>query len=392
MDGGEWPQFLGPQRNGNYAGPALATAWPKEGPKKLWNFKVGEGFAAPVVSAGKVILFHRQGREEILQCLDATNGQALWKFSYPTAYRDDFGFEEGPRATPAISDGLVYSMGAEGTVSCVELSSGSKKWSVACKEMFSAGKGFFGMACSPLMEGDLVLLNIGGPNGAGIVALEKSTGKLKWKATDDEASYSSPIAADLGGKRRVLFFTRSGLVGLDAKSGMATFRFPWRARSSASVNAATPLVVDDFVFLSASYNTGAILLQITADQPKKIWSGDDILSCHYSTPVYRDGFLYGFDGRQEQGQTFTCVEFKTGKSIWREEGFGAGTVTLAGENLLILKENGELLLPAASPKKFEIKQRAQLLGGQVRAYPALADGRLYARDKSQLVCFDLSGQ
>jgi outer membrane protein assembly factor BamB len=385
----EWPQFLGPNRNGSYTGPAISESWPKDGPRTLWTYPVGEGFAGPVVSEGKVIIFHRKDDKEIIDCLTATNGKPVWSFSYPTAYRDDFGFEAGPRATPAIADGFIYTMGAEGTVHCVQLGSGKDVWSVATKEKFGASKGFFGMACSPLVEANQVLLDIGGENGAGIVAFDKTTGKLRWKSTDDQASYSSPVAADFEGKPRVLFFTRAGLVAIEPSSGTVVFQYPWRSRMNASVNAAAPLVIGNFVFLSASYNTGAILLQIKNDKPEKIWSGDDILSNHYATSVYHEGYLYGFDGRQEYGPAFVCVELKTGKSIWREEHFGSGTVTLAGKNLLVLRENGELLLAPANPEKFTTKSRAQILGGQIRPYPALADAILFARDKTKLVAVDL---
>lgn len=387
---GDWPQFLGPQRNGTYSGALISESWPSEGPKTLWTYPVGEGFAAPVVSEGKAVIFHRKANKETIDCLDAATGKPLWSFSYPTTYRDDFGFEEGPRATPAISDGQIYTMGAEGTVHCLELATGKKIWRVSCKDQFSAAKGFFGMACSPLVEDDLVLLNIGGQNGAGIVAFDRKTGKLRWKATNDEASYSSPTAGEFNGRRRVLFFARSGLVAVDPQNGTVAFQYPWRARMSASVNAATPLIIGDLVFLSASYNTGAILLKISNDKPEKIWSGDDVLSNHYSTSVYHEGYLYGFDGRQEYGQTLTCVELKTGRSVWREERFGAGTVTLAGKNLLILRENGELVLAPASPDKFRPLSRAQILGSQVRAYPALTNARLFARDKTKLICVDLA--
>jgi outer membrane protein assembly factor BamB len=387
-----WPQFLGPNRDGVYTGPAISENWPKDGPPTLWSFNVGEGFAGPVVSQGKLIMFHRKGDKEIIDCLQSLSGKSLWSFSYPTTYRDDFGFEEGPRATPAIAEGFVYTMGAEGTVHSVELASGKDVWSVATKEKFSARKGFFGMACSPLVEGNDVLLNIGGENGAGIIALDKASGKLHWKASEDEASYSSPVAATFDGQRRVLFFTRAGLVGVEPGTGKLAFQFPWRARMNASVNAATPLVIGDLIFLSASYNAGAILLQIKKDKPEKIWSGDDILSNHYATSVYHDGYLYGFDGRQEQGPAFTCVALKTGKSVWREEHFGAGTVTVAGNNLLVLRETGELILAAATPEKWSVKNRAQILGSQVRAYPALAYSTLLARDKSKLIAVDLRAQ
>ena len=387
----DWPQFLGPTRNGVYAGSDLAISWPKEGPLVVWRKKIGQGFSGPVTSSTKLILFHRLNNSEVVECLDAGTGKSLWSFDYPTAYRDDFGFDEGPRATPTIADGRVFTFGAEGMLHCFELQTGKKVWSFNTKTEFAAPKGFFGMACSPLIEGAAVLLNIGGMNGAGIVAFDKNTGKQIWKATDDEASYSSPVAATLNDQRYAFFFTRRRLVALNPTTGKVSFDFPWQPRIHASVSAATPLIIGNLVFLSASYGTGAVLLRVTNNRAEKVWSAEESLSNHYATSVYHDGFLYGFDGRQELGPNLRCVELKTGNVRWSEDRFGAGTVTLAGDYLLVLKEEGELLLAHASPGGFKPAARAQILPNGVRAYPALADGRLFARSKDALVCVDLRG-
>jgi outer membrane protein assembly factor BamB len=389
MCAADWPQFLGPLRNGVYGGGDLAVSWPKEGPPVVWRKQVGQGFSGPAVSAGKLILFHRRDDKENIECLDARDGKPLWTFDYPTAYRDDFGFDEGPRATPTIAGGKVFVFGAEGALHCLEFDTGKKLWSVNTRTTFSAPKGFFGMACSPLVEGNAVLLNIGAANGAGIVAFATTTGKLLWKTTDDEASYSSPVAATIDGRRCAFFFTRRGLVALNPANGKVLFDFAWRPRIRESVSAAAPLIVGDFIFLSASYQAGAVLLRVKDDKVEKVWSADDVLSNHYATSVHLDGSLYGFDGRQEQGPSLRCVELKTGKVRWSEDRFGAGTVTLADQHLLILRENGELILAPASPDGYKPIARAQVLPNGVRAYPAVADGRLYARSKDTLVCVDL---
>jgi outer membrane protein assembly factor BamB len=352
--------------------------------------KVGQGFSGPVVSGGKLVLFHRVGNEEVVDCLAADTGGPLWSSKYPTAYRDDFGFDEGPRSTPAVNPGRVFTFGAEGKLHCWELESGRKVWSVDTKATLRTEKGFFGIACSPLVEGDAVILNIGGRDGAGVVAFDRGSGNVLWKATNDEAGYSSPVAATIGGRRYIISLTRAGLVELEPKDGKVVFTFPWRSRSNASVNAATPVVVDDCVFLSASYGTGAVLLRIGQDaKPQETWSGDDILSNHYATSVHDGGFLYGFDGRQEQSPRLRCVELKTGKVRWSENNFGAGTLLVAGDRLLVLKETGELLMAPATPEKFQPAARAKVLGSECRAYPALARGLYYARDKETLVCLDL---
>ena len=386
---GDWPQFLGPTRNGCYAGPSLAAAWTSEGPRHVWQKKIGQGFSGPVVAQNKLILFHRIDDQETVECLEAATGKALWAFRYPTRYTDDFGFDEGPRATPAISEHKVFTFGAEGRLHCLDLDSGKEVWSVDTKKRFDAPKGFFGIACSPLVEGDAVLINVGGSGGAGVVAFEKGTGKVLWKANHDEASYSSPVIAAVDGKRYALFFNRNGLAALDPATGRSFFEFPWSPPIRAAVNAATPLVIGDEIFLSTSYGRGAILLRFQEKGPEKVWSGDDILSNHYATCVHAKGFLYGFDGRQEQGCNLRCVELKTGKIRWSQDGFGAGTLMLAGENLLILSEKGQLVMAPASSESFQPSARAQVLPFGVRAYPALAEGLLYARSKETLACLDL---
>jgi outer membrane protein assembly factor BamB len=276
---------------------------------------------------------------------------------------------------------------------CLDLGSGKKLWSVDVKTDFQAANGFFGMACSPLVEGDAVLLNIGGANGAGIVAFDKTDGKLLWRASNDEASYSSPVAATIGGQRYALFFTRNGFVAIDPVGGGIRFQYSWHSRNRTSVNAASPLIVGDTIFLSASYGTGAILLRLQSQEIEKVWSGDDLLSNHYATSVEHNGFLYGIHGRTDPGFSprpkLRCVDVSKRTVCWETDSIGAATITRAGDHLLILTEKGDLIDVPATPEGFRPKCRAQVLTSPVRAFPALADGFFYARSKDQLVCLDL---
>ena len=385
----DWPQLLGPQRDGVYGGPPLAKSWPKEGPPVPWKRDVGQGFAGPAVSGERLILYHRVENRAVVECLDARTGKELWKAGHATDYRDDFGFDEGPRATPAIAENRVFTFGAEGKLSCWKLETGEALWSVDTPKEFGSRKGFFGRAASPLVEDGQVIFMPGGPGGAGVVALDAATGKVRWKATSDEASYASPMVATVNGKRIVFALTREALVALQPADGRVIFRHPWRPRESASVSAATPLVVEDMVFLSACYGAGAGLFRLRENGPEEIWSGDDSLSNHYATSVQHKGFLYGWHGRQEQGCELRCVELKTGKVRWRETGLKAGSVMLAGDELLVLTERGLLLRAPATPEGFKPSARAQVLPSEVRAFPALADGFLFARSKNRLVCLDL---
>jgi outer membrane protein assembly factor BamB len=234
---------------------------------------------------------------------------------------------------------------------------------------------------------------VGGHDGAGVVAFDKASGKILWKTTDDEASYSSPIAATINNHRYAFCLTRAGLVAAEPAAGKIFFQFPFRPPIGSSVSAATPLIIGDLVFLSASYGAGAVLLKFKESGPETIWSSDEALSNHYATSVHHNGFLYGIHGRTDPGfeppASLRCIELKTGKVRWEKAAFGAATIILAGDQLLLLTERGELIRIAASPEGFKPNARAQILPNQVRAHPALADGLFYARSKDKLVCLDL---
>lgn len=386
----DWPQYLGPDRNGTAPGP-IAENWGPSGPRVVWRKQVGQGFAGPAVVGTRVLLFHRVGNEEVLESLDARTGMSTWRYAYPTTYRDDFGFDEGPRAVPVVADGIVYTFGAQGQLHAVDLMKGTRVWSEDTMKRFNVPKGFFGAGGSPLVEGGRVMANVGGDK-AGVVAFEARTGKVIWAVTEDDASYSSGVAATIGGRRTAVFLTRDNLLGLDPASGMILFQRRWRARLAASVNAATPLVVGDQIFVSAQYGPGAGVMRVEGGKLVDLWNSDEALSNHYATSVYHDGYLYGYHGRQEYGPSFRAVDFKTGMVKWSQEQFRAGSVLLIGDKLLIVREGGEMILAAASPQAFKPIARAQVLPAVVRPYPALADGYLYLRNENTLVCLDLRKQ
>jgi outer membrane protein assembly factor BamB len=384
----DWPQFLGPTRNGVYAGPALAEAWGPSGPKVIWRKQVGQGFAGPAVVGNRVILFHRVGAEEVVESLDAATGNSLWRYAYPTTYRDDFGFDEGPRAVPVVNGGIIYTFGAQGQLHAIDFAKGTRVWSEDTMKRFGVPKGFFGAGGSPLVEGGRVIANIGGDK-AGVVAFDAKTGKVVWTATDDDASYSSGVGATISGRRSDVFLTRDNLVGLDPATGAVQFQRRWRSRQAASVNAATPIVVGNEIFVSAEYGPGAGVLSVDGSQLVDVWTSDEVLSNHYATSVYHNGYLYGYHGRQEFGPSFRAVDFRTGMVKWSQDQFRAGSVLLAGDRLVIMREGGELILAPASPQGFKPGARAQVLQGVARPYPALADGLLYVRNENTLVCLDL---
>ena len=385
----DWPQWLGPRRDGTSTEKGLLDAFPPGGPKLVWQRDVGEGFSGPVTAGDRLIVFHRVGDEEIVECLNATTGKLLWKYGYPTSYRDALGKGDGPRSTPAIVGDKVVTLGAEGTLNCLTLGDGKKLWSRSLTQDYKTPLGYFGIGTSPLVEQNLVLINVGGKN-AGIVAFDLDSGAEKWKATNDPPSYSSPVMASVDDQRLAVFFTRTGAVVLNPKSGDVLFQKKWRARYDASVNAATPLIIGDQAFFSTSYETGALLLKLKANGADEIWTDENVMSNHYNTCVYLDGHLYGFDGRQEAGPSLRCVELKTKKVKWDVEKFGCGTMIAADGMLIVLTEKGNLHLVKATPAAFrELAQVRLLEAGPCRAQIALASGRLYARDQKKLVCVEL---
>jgi outer membrane protein assembly factor BamB len=386
----DWPQFLGPARDGHSRETGLLDTWPKSGPPVLWHKDVGEGYSGVAIAGERVIFFHRPANEEVVHCLDAATGKVLWRQAQPTEYQDALGKGNGPRATPVIDGNRVVTLGAAGHLTCLDLSSGRKLWGRALLSDYRVPPSYFGVGTSPVVEQGLVLVNVGG-KGAGIVAFAIDSGKEVWRATDDGASYASPVVCTIDGARRAVFFTRNGPVVLDPQTGAVTFRSRWRARYDASVNAATPLIIGELAFFSTSYETGALLLRLKKDGADEVWSDANVMANHYNTCVYHDGYLYGFDGRQESGPSFRCVELRSRRVAWTQppERLGNGAMILANGRLIVMTEKGELLLVEAAPRGYRELARAPVLQGPVRAQIALADGRLYARDEHKLVCFNL---
>lgn len=387
----DWPQFHGPDRNLKTTSINLNLSWPGGEPPVLWQKKIGNGWSGPVVADGKLILHDRVNNREVVTCYDAITGDRKWEYRYFTSYRDQFGFDSGPRATPTISGDHVYTFGAEGRLSCLNFADGSLIWSVDTKKKFRADKGFFGLACSPMVHAGRVLVQIGGSNGHGIMAFNAKTGEVSWSTTDHEAGYSSPVPAKFNNRHYALLFTRDGLTAVDPATGFIEFDFPWRARDKNSVNAASPVIMGDQIFISASYGLGAMVLRVTETGATPFWQGDDKLSNHYATSIFHDHMLFGFHGRVDTGgpTDLRAVDSKNGKVLWQMDMIAPGTLMLVNNTLLVLTQDGKLYAGAASPKGFKPAAQAQIIGKDTRAHPAFANGIFYARDKGKLVALDL---
>lgn len=373
----DWPQLLGPGRNGIYTDSDVP--WPSQ---FAWQKEVGSGFAAPVIAGGKVILFHRKGKREIVEAFEAASGKTVWAFDYATAYRDDFGFDDGPRSAPTVAGGRVFTFGAEGVLHALDLETGAMLWRVDVHRQYDVPKGFFGAGCSPLVHGGKLYLNIGSKK-AGVGAFDPATGKLIWKASSHAMSYSSPVAAPFG----IVFFTREGILVTNPETGQVIFEKPWRARAHASANAASPLVDGNLLFVSSNYAVGAIVLDFSTSPPTELWSSDDAISAHYATPVLKDGVLYGLHGPTQTGQQLRAVELRTGKVLWKMlASQNGGSVTLIKDHLMLIRDDGQIFKIRPRPDEVEVAGNFKALDGKIRAFPAVGNGLVCLRNTTTLAC------
>jgi outer membrane protein assembly factor BamB len=385
---GDWPQILGPGRNGVAADEKLVDSLPKKGPPIVWEHAVGEGYAGVAVADGMAVVFHRAGDEEVVEGLDALTGKPVWKQSFPATYRGGINPDNGPRCVPLIDKGNVYLLGAAGDLHSVTLKAGKKRWSRALASDYSIPNSYFGVGSTPIVDGDKLLVNVGG-KGAGIVAFALADGKSVWKATDEQASYSSPTAVTLDGTRHVIFVTRLNALSIDPENGRVRWQFRFGV-PGPTVNAATPQVLDGNVFLSASYGIGAVCRKVGKASAEPVWANDETMSSQFSTSVPYKGFLYGVDGRQDiPPARLRCFDPKTGTVKWTEENFPVANLIAADGKLVIVTDNGNILLASASSDGYHELGRTKLAATTTRALPALANGLLYVRDTKVLKCADL---
>jgi outer membrane protein assembly factor BamB len=430
--GADWPRFLGQNADGSSPETGLLASWPSNGVPILWEHKVGTGYSAPSVLGNRLVLHHRINDEEIVECLEVATGKPIWRYGYATHYIDPYGYNNGPRSTPLLVSNRCFAFGAEGKLTCLELDSGKLIWQRDTGSDFNVPEAFFGVGSTPLLEQGLLIVMVGGQPNSGVVAFDPDTGNtvwlsvgkanwegvpmtgwpgeppVRWRSFDKQASYSTPVAATIHEKRQVLCLTRQGLVSLDPKSGDVNFSFWFRSRVEDSVNAMNPIVVDDLIFISAAYyKIGSVLLRVKSDGKgvEEVWRSA-VLEQHWNTPIYHDGYLYAFSGRNEPDAHFRCVEFKTGKLTWdRDESWGShsrdtpsvygrGSAVLADGRLIVLGEGGILGMFKLNPRQPEEICRWQVPGLHPPCWagPVLSNKRLYLRSEDRLICLDLAGQ
>ena len=388
----DWPQHLGPHRSGvaDASEAALPDVFDQDA-KPLWKADLGTGFAGPVVVGERVLIFHREGDEALIDALDRATGERIWRYTFETDYVDSFGFDDGPRAVPTVHDDRVIVHGADGRVHAVRLEDGTKIWSFDTVAEFGSPQGYFGRAGAPLIVGDAAIITAGGTRlgkPAGLVALNVTDGTVKWFGVGDEAGYSAPVVDEHG---HIIAWMRNQLWVVDAATGDVLDSVRFRSDMDASVNACTPLVLKgNRVFVSAGYGVGAGLWDVSEDgKLREVWHRDDWMDCHYGTPVEYEGCLYGFDGRQETGQTLRCVDLESGEVRWNSAKLPGGNLLRVADKLVVVTEQGELWILRASPERFETLHTQQIFRAGHRSHPAYSDGVLFARDGEKLVAVKL---
>lgn len=393
---GEWPQILGPTRNGIAAeDEVLAEEWPADGPYTLWQREVGSGYAGVAVANKRVVLFHRVENKETIESLDAATGKTQWTHAYVTTFAPQVGSGNGPLCVPVIQGNRVYTYGAQGVLTCCDASTGQEIWQRDTHTDFAAQPGYFGAGSAPVVVDDVVVVNVGGgQKEAGIVGFSAATGKTLWTKTSERASYSSPAVFKLNDITHLLVVTRYTVVLLDPATGAVRWQFSFGARGP-TVNAATPLVLRgkagaDHLLVTSSYGVGSIYGSFDRTRMTKVWGGTDSLASQYCTPIALGGFLYAFDGRDDQPPAvLKCIKQADGEVMWTE-GIGYGTLLFADGKLIASKTDGELLLIKPDAASLQVLSQARPFPpGAVRALPALAAGKLYLRDEHTLKCLNV---
>jgi outer membrane protein assembly factor BamB len=393
-----WPNWRGPTRDGRAPAGDIRTDWDAAKPKLLWKANCRSGFSSCSVVGGRLYTLDVADGQERVFCLDAEKGTLIWEYRYPVSYAGmDSGQPSGPRATPTVIGNRVYAVGGAGKLLCLEAPSetgGQPRvvWQHELIHEFGGALEQWGVAGSPLVEGDLVIVQPGGPTGA-VVAFDRESGQLRWKAGENPAGYSSPVAMTVGGRRVILALTGDALLAVGTDGGVHD-KYDWKTQYKGNIS--TPLVVADYVFISSAYGMGCALLRVDprADGVRLIEvyaRRGRAYQSHHCTSVFKDRYLYGFDG--QSSARLKCISIDTGKEKdeWEGQGIDKGTLILAGDHLVIQTERGDLCLVEATAEEFRLVVKIpRLLSGRNNwATPTLAGGRLYLRDDEKVVCYDV---
>lgn len=430
--GEDWPRMLGVHYDSRSLETGILTQWGADGLPIRWSQKTGVGYGNGVAAKGRWLQFDRFGDVERLSCYRAETGEFLWKWEAKVSYRDAYGYNDGPRCSPVIDDDRVYVYGVAGTLACVRLADGSEIWSRNLSRDYNVIPNFFGVGASPLVHGDLLLAMVGGspkaeglgraptvndvpnakPNGTGMVAFDKRTGQEVYRVGNTLASYSAPVIAKLGGVEHCVALMREGLLVFRATDGLHERFFPWRAAMLESVNAASPVVFDDHIFISEAYEIGSAMLRWVDGDITLVWRdmggrSSQSMRTHWTTPLFDNHLLYASSGRNPPDTDLRCIDVSGDAPAvvrWSQRNRDRGTGLLVDSHFLWLGENGKLQLMPLGAEKYtvtsemdlqsivDMKDGQPLINPPSWAPPVLSHGLLYVRGADRVVCLELIPQ
>ncbi len=380
----EWPSFRGPNRDGSQDGVQLPEDWNAHPPRILWNIKIGPAWSSFTV-AGKFLFTQEQrGEQEAVLCLDADTGKIVWAYEYKSRFEESVA-GAGPRATPTIADEGLFALGADGVLVCLDAKTGKLQWQADLQKEANRKPPQWGFSASPLVTQGVVVVHAGGSGTKGVIAYEAKTGKLSWEVASGDHSYSSPHLAQFHGVEGILMETNSGLQFIDPKNGTVIWQYEW---SIQNYRALQPIAVGNKVLLASSLGEGTRCLEITKEETEwkvsELWSSKE-LKPDFNDFVEHNGFLYGYDG-----SIFTCVDLSTGKRRWKKGRYGSGQVLLLPESdqLLVVSEQGELVLLKADPQMHLELAKLAVIDGKTWNHPVVVGNRVYIRNGEHAACLE----
>lgn len=376
----DWPRFRGPDQNSISKETGFNPKSLEGGAKVVWKAGVGTGFSSITVANGRAHTMGNADAKDTVWCLDASTGKEIWKHTYAEELKPNL-YEGGPNATPTVDADRVYTLSKTGRALCLDAAKGTVIWDKPLAKDLGAKKPEWGFSSSVLIEGDLAIYNVG---SAG-TALNKQTGEVVWKSGPGAAGYSQAIPVNFGKDRLAILMAAADAIAINPKTGEVAWSHPWK--TSYDINAADPVVSGNKVFVSSGYNHGASVFEVAENKTKVVWENKSLRN-HFASSILLNGHLYGVDEKE-----LRCVDFATGEVKWTDKASGKGTLIIADGKLIVLGEKGELIIAEASVEGFKPLSRAQILGGKCWTSPALANGKLYARNaKGDLVCVELGGR
>lgn len=379
-----WTDFRGPNRDGVYKELAVKTDW--NGLTPMWKQPIGGGYASFVVGEGFAYTIEQRRGQETVAAYDVQTGRELWAQSWNANFQESLG-GDGPRATPTYSDGRVYALGATGEFRCFDAKTGKQLWGKNILSEAGASNIQWGMSAAPLVVDDKVIVQPGGSSNNSIVAYNKNTGAPVWKTLNDTASYTSPMLVNLAGRKQILTVTSSRVVGLAPENGTLLWEYPWS--NSASINVSQPIVVDaNRVFISAGYGKGAALFEVSGSgnkfSSKTLWENIQMKN-KFQSSVLLNGYVYGLD----EG-ILTCLDVNTGERKWKGGRYGYGQLVSANNHLIIIAEDGRLVLVKATPEGHSEVTQIQALQGRSWNVPTIANGKLLIRNATEMACYNIA--